>query len=391
MKRVLIVTDCMFPIPAVCGGAVSTLIESLAKINEKEKKCKLYIYTIKNQASVKSESTYPSSTFIQFKTNKYVEIADKIFFKKKQLLKKLSVIVQVRKLLKKNDFDYIVLQNFGYLLKIFRDKHLLNSYSGKVYYHLHNDIPYNVDISIVKHCKLLLISKYLENRIIELCGDNMIRQCYIIKNGINVSDFRRQLSEQEKDIIKKRYGIKEGEKTILFVGRLDKSKGLSELLAALQKLDETFKLIIVGSTLFGKKYVSDFEKDIRESCKKLGSRVVFTGFVHHTEIWKYYKIADMAVLPSIWEEPAGLTMIEASVSGIPLITTISGGIPEYIRNDSAIMISKEGDIIQNLVYAIMNIATDLQVAKKRAESFSDYYSTLFSEEAFYFRFINALN
>lgn len=202
-KKLLIVMDCMFPVPAVSGGAVSTLIESLAKVNEREKRCELYIFTLKNHESKKMESCYPSTTFVTFRTNKWLDKIDSILFKKKNIIKKLSVILQVRKCLKNDNYDYVVLQNFGYLLKVFKDKVLLNKYKGKIYYHLHNDIPSNIDKSIIQHCKLILVSNFLKKKISRICGENVLKQCYIVKNGINVNTFTNNLSDSEIIAIKR--------------------------------------------------------------------------------------------------------------------------------------------------------------------------------------------
>lgn len=391
-KRILIVTDCILPVPASKGGAVSTLIESLAKINEREKKCKLFIFTIKDRQSIDIEAQYPNTVFIQFKQKKWIDFLDKIFFKKKSILMKLLVIYQTRKFLKINNFDRVILENFGYLLKIFKDKNLLAKYEGKIFYHLHNDVPYNVDVSIIKHCKLLLVSKFLENRIEKVCGNEILKHCEIVKNGINVNVFKQQLSEAEKKQIKERLKIKKDAKTIVFVGRLDKTKGISVLLKAIQKIETPLlKLVIVGATLFGKEEVSDYEKEIKHLCETLGDKVEFTGFIPNMEVWKYYKIADVVVLPSIWDEPAGLTMVEASVSGVPLITTCSGGIPEYIKRDSAIMLPKDDDLEIKLAEAIKYTLENISAAKNKAESYVGYYSESFSEETYYDNFIKSLD
>ena len=86
-KRVLIVMDCILPVPASCGGAVSTLIESLAKVNEKERKCQLHIFTIKDNKSIVLEAKYPHTVFIPFRSKGWIDKLDTIFFKKKSIIK----------------------------------------------------------------------------------------------------------------------------------------------------------------------------------------------------------------------------------------------------------------------------------------------------------------
>ena len=63
-----------------------------------------------------------------------------------------------------------------------------------------------------------------------------------------------------------------------------------------------------------------------------------------------YQLGNIAVLPSMWEEPAGMTMVEAVVSGLPLITTNSGGIPEYISDDVAVLLDRDENLVDNKRY-----------------------------------------
>ena len=61
----------------------------------------------------------------------------------------------------------------------------------------------------------------------------------------------------------------------------------------------------------------------------------------------------MAGLPSMWEEPFGLTIVEALAAGLPLITTRSGGIPE-ICEGVATIVDKE-NVVNNLASAILDL------------------------------------
>ena len=92
--------------------------------------------------------------------------------------------------------------------------------------------------------------------------------------------------------------------------------------------------------------------------KGLNGRVIFTGFVDYEEISKLYQIADVAVLPSIWNDPAPLTVIESLMSGLPIITTKSGGIPEYAKNGSAIILDINNKLTLNLSHAIDELLLD---------------------------------
>jgi glycosyltransferase involved in cell wall biosynthesis len=60
----------------------------------------------------------------------------------------------------------------------------------------------------------------------------------------------------------------------------------------------------------------------------------------------------------LWEEPAGMTMLEAVTSGLPLITTNSGGIPEYIPENAAIILERDDDLVDNIAESIKKIMDD---------------------------------
>ena len=77
--------------------------------------------------------------------------------------------------------------------------------------------------------------------------------------------------------------------------------------------------------------------------------IVFTGFIHQTDLYKYYSIADVAVMPSLFQDPAPLVSIETQATGTPLIATRVGGIPEYIGNeDCGILVEQDEHLVENL-------------------------------------------
>ena len=77
---------------------------------------------------------------------------------------------------------------------------------------------------------------------------------------------------------------------------------------------------------------------VKEEAEKCEGKVLFVGNVSHEKTALLQSVADVAVLPSLWNEPAGNAMIECMVAGIPLITTNRGGIPEYCPSGCAILV-----------------------------------------------------
>ena len=99
--------------------------------------------------------------------------------------------------------------------------------------------------------------------------------------------------------------------TFLYVGRLDREKGLDVLLRAFS--DVPGKLVLVGS--------GSEESHLRALA---GTRVEFTGAVPYENVPRLYARADVFVLPSR-SEPWGMVLNEAAASGLPLIATTESG------------------------------------------------------------------
>ena len=100
--------------------------------------------------------------------------------------------------------------------------------------------------------------------------------------------------------------------------------------------------------------------------KKAG-RIVFTGHVNNDELYKYYQLAEVQAVPSICEEGAGLVAIEGMASGLPLIITQSGGMPEYVTEKCAVIVPKDKNIVGSLQNAIMYMYMHKDKRKKFGE------------------------
>lgn len=398
MTSVLIIMPCGLPVPAIKGGAIATLIESIIKVNEEKQEVRLTIFTSGDQEAREGAKKYPNTEFIWYRPHSLITAVDKKVsqvLKKEmmrgEMLKKLSIISQAKKILDTDNFDKVIIENSGFLLKIFSQKKLKSKYKGKIYYHLHNDIPDNIDRKVLNDIKLILVSEYLKKKVYRIAGPNIEKRCYVVKNGIDVHRFQQQLTYEEKDFLKKQLGIPENKKILIFVGRINSSKGIEKLLDAMQLLDDpNIILLIVGSTNFGSKEVSEFERNIQKRCIEMKDRVYFTGFIHNNELWKYYKLAHIAVLPSMWEEPAGLTMIEAAAAGLPVITTDSGGIPEYMEGLIATLLKRDAQIVNNMVCAIRNRLDNEVECCEKHRYINEYIWRSFREEIFYREFIKVI-
>jgi glycosyltransferase involved in cell wall biosynthesis len=201
------------------------------------------------------------------------------------------------------------------------------------------------------------VSNYINGTLNKFLGDKD-NNCYcVLKNMIDRSVFAVDVSQIEKKRIRTKFGLTDDDIVILFSGRFNPEKGIEELLLALKKIsNKKVKLLVVGGYYFGSGMVSSFEQEMYKLAEKIKNRVKFTGFISYDQMPMVYAIADIAVIPSIWDDPAPLTVIESLTSGKALITTNSGGIPEYADSESSIILQRDKNLVTNMAGAIEELA-----------------------------------
>lgn len=130
------------------------------------------------------------------------------------------------------------------------------------------------------------------------------------------------------------------QKYIFLAGRMVPEKGFLEAakgaLAVLRDHPE-WSIYFAGGTHFAKSAPSAYETQLRTVLAELGPRAVFLGHMPIAEIRHYQQQAEICVVPSLWQEPGGLTVLEALAAGSALITTDRGGIPEFAQNRALII------------------------------------------------------
>lgn len=401
--KVLIVTPCGLPVPAVKGGAVLTLVDNLINQNELKKECDFVVVSSYDKEAFCKASKFKKSKFIFLNRKKVLNFLDNLYesvYKlitkkqhrtKKEYLWKMYLIWKIKRVLLTEHFDKIIFENSGFLIKTLKDKRIINKYKNKIYFHIHNDIPDNIDISCLKECNILSISNYLKIKFDKIMGNNYRKKFYILKNGFNINLFEQGLDIDEKQQLLNKVGFSLNDKIIIFTGRITPEKGILELTEAFSKIeDKNVKLLVVGSHRFGDNQKSEFLDKMKEVFDSLGNRVAFTGYVNYNEIWKYYNIATMSVLPSTWQEPAGLTMLEASVCKVPVITTLSGGIPEYLPKELVTYLPLDDNLTDNIYKSINNVLNNLDEINIKANDACKYVKNNYSEEIFYNNFVNIL-
>ncbi|GAI58499.1 unnamed protein product, partial [marine sediment metagenome] len=145
----------------------------------------------------------------------------------------------------------------------------------------------------------------------------------------------------------------DGKLNILFVGRLEKRKGLNYLLEAYKRVKRQIpnsRLIIVGpGTRLRKKY----EKHVNHNSLK---DVVFVGYVSYDELPRYYKIADIFCAPATGRESFGIILLEAMAVGKPIVASNIDGYASVVADgaEGLLVPPKDGERLAQAVISLLS-------------------------------------
>lgn len=191
-------------------------------------------------------------------------------------------------------------------------------------------------------------------------------------------DFRSGYDEfQELDAVSSK--IKEAKKAILFVGRLERRKGLDLLIEAANTFlgsDQDSVLIVAGRDVEG---WEERSKIILEPAVQ--DRVLFLGEVTDVMREKLLSKAYCVVFPSRYES-FGIVPLEAFVHGVPVVASRSGAIPEVVDDGECGLLFEAGNA-QSLGDAVARVISDEELRTRLAEGAERQIRKLSSKESAY--------
>ena len=174
----------------------------------------------------------------------------------------------------------------------------------------------------------------------------------IVHNGIDEHKFKSSLiKKNEISQLRKEFDLKKNDKIIIFVGRIGREKRVKELFNAVLpiiKENPRTKMLYVGE--------GPALKDlIREASElHLHKEVVFTGFVNWELIHRLYSIATVFVTASL-SEVHPMTLIEASMCGLPIIARKDESYFDLVQNDiNGYLVDNEQELTLKLKELISN-------------------------------------
>jgi glycogen(starch) synthase len=176
--------------------------------------------------------------------------------------------------------------------------------------------------------RVIACSYYMREQVADIFGVEEERVT-VIPNGIDPGELQPQ-EEDELRRLRSEFAAPD-ERLVLLIGRLVYEKGFQLALEAMPGLIEAVpgtRFLVAGS--------GTHEEELRRQAEELGllEHGTFLGWIGDDVLHSLYRIADVCVVPSIYE-PFGLVALEAMASGCPCIVADTGGLREVVPHNEA--------------------------------------------------------
>ncbi len=182
----------------------------------------------------------------------------------------------------------------------------------------------------------------------------------VVPNGITISpDPFTHSSDEDRRIFRRRF-LPDDAYLVFYVGRIVAEKGLQVLIEAWPQVmaGANARLLIAGT--------GGYRDMLEAQAEAAGLQDVihFAGFMSDEERDKIYRVADVAVFPSLYE-PFGIVALEASAAGCPLVVSDAGGLGEVVRHGETGLVAHAGDPVA-LATAVLDCLHEPEQAQVRA-------------------------
>lgn len=368
--RVAMITPGALPVPAIRGGAVEVLTEYIVEGNEVDKRFEIDLYTISDDELPRYNFNYTSiiPVHISFFTKIINRICNTFYLVLHKRKWKTSFNRAVLKIIKNQEYDLVIIQNN---LLIYEEIYKKTN-NKRIVYVMHNDVN-DGDATHKRMAefmgktayKILAVSTYTKNNFLEICKEANVEVLY---NCVDFDLFNN--IDKSKFDLREKYSIDKDDYLFMFSGRIDRYKGVLELIKAFEQLDaDNTKLLVVGKSWFDESQIkNDYTKEVIKESELISDKVIFTGLIPYKKMPLIYKMADCLVIPSIWEEPFGVVALEGMISKLPIISTKSGGLVEVLDSSYSVLINNDEFVIQSLKdamkYAVIHKEEMIQKGEK---------------------------
>ncbi len=390
--KIAILTSGILPVPATKGGAVENLIDFYLEYNDRHHLHDITVYSVSDEVAM-----HQPALLSDVNHYKFIDVRSfgaKIRKKFRHLLCRDEYyhytieyyFEEALKHISSETYDMVIIENRpGYGLMI------PQKYPAKIVHHIHNDYL-NAEVKQAQEIcdcadSIITVSEYIRQRVQTI--DNTDKKCKVVLNGIDLNAFNQSTGNK---VSRKDYGLNDDDFVIVYSGRINPEKGIMELIEAITILKDynTIKLLVIGSSFFGNtNHENEFIQQLKTKSIPLGERIIFTGYVDYAQMPEYLKMANIAVIPSVWDDPFPTTVLEAQAMGLPVISTRRGGIPEEVTPETAILLDTDNHFVDNLANAILDLYNHPEKRKAMSEA-AVKHAQQFSKERYAKSFFDAL-
>ena len=166
-------------------------------------------------------------------------------------------------------------------------------------------------------------------------------------------------------------------KTILFAGRMVPEKGALEAakaMAGVLPAHPDWRLVVAGARRFEDAPENDYAMKVRAALEPLGGQVALEGYLPAEEVRARQAEAAIVLVPSQWQEPAGLVALEALAHGAALVASRRGGIPEYAEGRGVLLDDVGSTAIADAVRDLLENPARIKALQDKA--WADYPFTV---------------
>ena len=367
-KKIAIIGPESFPVPAVRGGAIESLLTQTLNMNEQYKRLDLTVYTVSDKLLDKESKKYKQCRIVQIDRGGILGIWMIIYkfirrlsnYTNYRLPFRSAYMIRINKYLEKENYDIVAFHTFHEQVSQLSPK-----VNAKVIYSVASDylrpsIP-GID-KLIERVDYFSSNKYIVDRIHELLGVDY-KKLHAGKGGIDISLDAEEVRKEIRHSIRVKHQLEETDVVVLYCGRLSPEKGALQLIQAVQKVPNC-KLIVVGGANFSSNAQTDYVKSLKEAANKCDGRVIFTGYLKdHNDLKKYAYAADLAAVPSICNEAGSVALLEFRVVELPTIASDKGGM-KYNAAGNVVFVRCDDNYVNNIAKVLKDLV-DNPVERKR--------------------------
>jgi len=236
------------------------------------------------------------------------------------------------------------------------------------------DIFISPDVKLLREkfdsaSKVITISDFNKNYLLNLLGQDLKNKIQIVRCGVRFENFR-YVERQPKEILR-----------ILLVGRFVEKKGICYAIEAFKEVSSEYhniELRIIGDGELKNEIVNLITSlDLQEKVLLLGPRT-------QSEVIKEMEMADIFMLPSVTaasgdREGVPVTIMEASATGLPVVSTLHSGIPEVVLDGQTGFLVPERDI-NALAQSLKKLISDPKLRSEMGKQGHAYVAKLYNHQ-----------